>query len=112
MPRPRLKPTDKQRQIARSMAAMGIRQDEIARKLGIRSAKTLRLHFRDELDEGATDATCNVANALYKLATSGNVAAAIFWMKTRAGWRERSAPEHTPVEPPPFVVAQDTGDKS
>ena len=112
MPRRRLKPTDEQRRLVKSMAAMGIRQDEIARKLEIRSPKTLRVHFREELDRGATDANYNVANALYKQATGGSTGAAIFWLKTRAGWRERSVPEHATVEPPPFVVALEPGVKS
>jgi hypothetical protein len=109
MPRPRLKPTEEQRRMVKSMAAMGIRQDEIARKLEIRSPKTLRVHFRDELDRGATDANYNVANALYKQAMEGSTVAAIFWLKTRAGWRERSVPDHANVEPPPFVVALENG---
>jgi hypothetical protein len=112
MPRPRLKPTDEQRRTVKSMAAMGIRQEEIARKLEIRSAKTLRTHFREELDRGATDANYNVASALYKQAMSGNTAAMIFWLKTRGGWHERSAPENVPFEVPPFLVALETGDKS
>lgn len=112
MPRPRLRPTDEQRRMVKSMSAMGIRQDEIARKLDIRSAKTLRVHFRDELDRGATDANYNVASALYKEATNGNTTAAIFWLKTRAGWRERSAPELVTAELPPFVVALESRGQS
>ena len=38
--------------MVRSMAAYGIRQEEIARCLGLRSAKTLRRHFREELEPG------------------------------------------------------------
>jgi hypothetical protein len=112
MPRPRLKPTDEQRRMVKSMAAMGIRQEEIARKLEIRSPKTLRAHFREELDRGATDANYNVANALYKQAISGVTVAAIFWLKTRAGWRDRSVPEYATAEPPPFVVALENGVQS
>jgi hypothetical protein len=112
MPRPRLQPTEKQRRTVKSMAAMGIRQEEIAGKLGIRSPKTLRAHFREELDSGATDANYNVATALYNQAISGNTAAAIFWMKTRARWRDRSLPEYATAEPPPFVVGLDNGSQS
>ncbi|MGA2717221.1 MAG: hypothetical protein ABSG41_29435 [Bryobacteraceae bacterium] len=112
MPRPRLKPTEDQRRMVKSMAAMGIRQDQIAMKLGIRSPKTLSAHFREELDRGETDANYNVANALYNQAISGSTAAAIFWMKTRARWRERAVPEYATAEPPPFVVALENGGKS
>ena len=38
---------------------------------------------------GATVANAAVARALFRMATSvTNVAAAIFWLKVRGGWRE------------------------
>jgi hypothetical protein len=75
--------------MVRSMAAYGIRQEDIARCLGLRSAKTLRRHFREELDRAATEANAQVAQSLYQQATSGkSTAASIFWLKTRAGWHE------------------------
>jgi hypothetical protein len=54
--------------------------------------KTLRKHYRDELDLGETKANAQVAGYLYNAAKGGNVTAQIFWLKTRAKWRE------TPVE--------------
>ncbi|MEO3475934.1 hypothetical protein AAFN86_29080, partial [Roseomonas sp. CAU 1739] len=37
-----------------------------------------------------TEANAKVAQSLFQMATQGkNVAAAIFWMKARAGWREK-----------------------
>jgi hypothetical protein len=53
--------------------------------------KTLRKHFRDELDTGHIKASAKVAGNLYRIATGSGceaVAAAIFWLKVRAGWRE------------------------
>jgi hypothetical protein len=53
--------------------------------------KTLRKHYRDEIDLGATKATAKVAEFLFRKATTEGpqcVTAAIFWMKTRGGWRE------------------------
>ncbi len=36
-----------------------------------------------------------MAQSLFRMATEGNnVAAAIFWMKARAGWRDRHTVEH------------------
>jgi len=95
--------------MVKSMAAVGVRHEEIARKVGIRSPKTLRKHFRSELDEGATDANYNVAQALYQNARAGNVIAQMFWLKARSGWRERPAFEPAATAPPPFVVAQENG---
>jgi hypothetical protein len=52
--------------------------------------ETLRRHLRVELDPGSIEATTKVAQSLFRMATEGhNAAAAIFWMKARAGWREK-----------------------
>jgi hypothetical protein len=51
--------------------------------------QTLADNFRHELDTGTTKANARVAGALYKNAVdSNNVAAQIFWLKTRARWKE------------------------
>src|SRR4051794_36590896 len=53
--------------------------------------KTLRKHFRDELDTGNIKASAKVADNRYRIATGRGreaVTAAIFWLKVRAGWRE------------------------
>jgi hypothetical protein len=72
---------------ARTLAAVGVPQEGIAAKLGI-SVDTLTYYYRAELDAGAREANAAVAGALYKAATGGNITAQIFWLKTRAGWRE------------------------
>ena len=88
-------PTDEQRRLVRAMSGFGIPQEQIATHLEM-DAKTLRKHFRQDLDRGMTEATTKVAQSLFQMATSGkNVAAAIFWMKARAGWREKHAVEVT-----------------
>jgi hypothetical protein len=109
MPRPNINPSKEQRLLVRSLAACGIRQDEIARKVGVRSEKTLRKHFREELDNGATDANYSVAQSLYKEAIGGDTKAAMFWLRIRAGWKDRPAFEPGSIAPPPFIVAQDQG---
>ena len=83
------KPTEEQRKTVRAMSGYGIRHDDIATLLEI-DPKTLRKHFRRELDRGSIEATAKVAQSLFNMATvDKNVAAAIFWMKARAGWREK-----------------------
>jgi hypothetical protein len=55
------------------------------------SGDTLNRHYRDELDVGLAEANTAVAGNLFCIATGdgpGAVTAAIFWLKTRAGWRE------------------------
>ena len=73
-----------------AMAGYGVREADIARVVGI-DAKTLRKHYRDELDTGQIKATAKVAESLFRKATSDgsqSVTAAIFWLKTRGGWGE------------------------
>jgi hypothetical protein len=73
-----------------AMAAYGVPESDIARVVGI-DAKTLRKHYRDELDNGAIKATARVAESLYRKAIGDgaqSVTAAIFWLKTRGRWRE------------------------
>ena len=85
----RYEPTAEQRRTVKTMAGFGVPHEDIATFLGI-DAKTLRKHFREELDRGMTEANAKVAQSLFQMATQGkNVAAAIFWMKARAGWREK-----------------------
>jgi hypothetical protein len=108
MPRPKLNPTDEQRRLVKPLAAFGIRHDEIAKMINVRSPKTLRKHFRVELDRGAAEANSSVAQALYKMAVSGeHPAATLFWLKCRAGWKERPSFEPAmAAAPAPFIVAK------
>ena len=90
-------PTAQTRATVESMAAYGIPQDEIAATLGI-APKTLRKAYRDELDTAATKANARVGQFLYRAASGAAIAdgatqadcirAAMFWAKTRMGWRE------------------------
>ncbi|WP_270933678.1 hypothetical protein [Falsiroseomonas oryzae] len=98
-------PTAEERRTVRAMAGFGVPQEQIATFLDI-DAKTLRKHFRAELDRGSIEVTTKVAQSLFRMATEGNnVAAAIFGMKARAGWRERHGVSVGPREDgPPAVV--------
>lgn len=82
-------PTEEQRRIFKGTAGLGVPHEGIAVLLEI-DPKTLRKHFAVDLERGSVEATAKVAQSLFQLATAGkNVAAAIFWMKARAGWREK-----------------------
>ena len=110
MPRQPLKPSEAQRRLVKSMAAVGIPHEDIARKIGIRSPKTLRKHFREELDLGMIDANYHVGKTLYEMATSGKEAGAtIFWAKTRKLLRDSSNDVTGPVAPPAFIVGLESG---
>jgi hypothetical protein len=74
------------------MSAYGIPQDDIAKVIGI-DPKTLRKHYSEQLEKGSIEATAKVAEFLFRQATTNNVAAAMFWMKCRAGWSEKTRVE-------------------
>ena len=48
---------------------------------------------RDDLDRGVAEANATVSGYLFASAKAGNVAAQIFWLKSRAHWREKTAPD-------------------
>ena len=84
-------PTAEQRRSVKAMAAYGVPEPDISKVLGI-GEKTLRKYYKEELSKAHIEANARVAENLYRIATSDRgketVTAAIFWMKTRAGWRE------------------------
>jgi len=95
--RPAFHPTDQDRTKVARMSRMGIPQKQIGFVFDI-SPKTLRKHFRKELNE-AVEANLKVVQTLYSMATSGqNVAASIFWAKTRCGFKY-GGPDPTDFEP-------------
>jgi hypothetical protein len=81
------RPDPSQRRQVEALAAYGIPEPDIGRVVGI-DPKTLRKHYREELDLGETKANAQVAGFLFNSAKNGNVTAQIFWLKTRAKWRE------------------------
>lgn len=80
-----------------AMAAYGVPEADVARVIGV-DPKTLRKHYRGELDTGQIKANSKVAESLYRKATTDgpqSVTAAIFWLKTRARWKETVVSEVT-----------------
>lgn len=93
------KPDPFHRRQVEAMAAYGVPEMAISRVVGI-DPKTLRKHYREELDTGQIKATAKVAESLFRKATtdgSQSVTAAIFWLKTRGGWRETSQDHNVQV---------------
>jgi len=89
------------RERVRYLAGVGVPQDDIAKIIGC-AAKTLRKRFRDDLDRGVAEANATISGYLFAAAKAGNITAIIFWLKTRANWRERMAPD----EPIPGTDAE------
>ena len=63
------KPDGFHRRQVEAMAGYGVPELDIARVVGI-DAKTLRKHYRDELDTGHIKATAKVAEFLFRKATT------------------------------------------
>jgi hypothetical protein len=84
------RPDEASRRQVEAMAGYGVPEADIARVIAI-DAKTLRKHYPEELATGHIKAGARVAENLYRKATGEGreaVTAAIFWLKTRCGWKE------------------------
>nr|WP_064810325.1 MULTISPECIES: hypothetical protein [Rhizobium] len=88
--RPAHNPSPADRRVVELLASRGVRQSEICYVLAI-SEKTLRAHFRAELNRGAARLEAALALRLIDLA-GGNGAVAlratIFLLRSRFGWSE------------------------
>jgi hypothetical protein len=81
-----------------AMAGYGLPAKDIALVLGI-DTWIVERDYRTELQSGAIKANAKVAESLFRRATGEGregVVAAIFWLKTRAGWRETTVHEINP----------------
>jgi len=104
--KPPHEPDKASRQTVQMHTVVGTPQEDVARVLGI-DPKTLRKHYRDELDLAKAKANATMGGALYNKGVGGDTAAMIFWMKTRAGWREKFDHNHQSEDgsmSPPTVI--------
>lgn len=86
------KPTDETRQTVQIHATIGTPQTVISDILNI-DVKTLTKYYRPELETSRAKANAVVGGHLFNKAKGGDTAAQIFWMKTRAGWKEQHGVE-------------------
>jgi hypothetical protein len=79
-------PTPEMRQKVYDFVSFGITEPEISKHFNI-DPKTLRKHYRDELDKAMMESNGKVARVLYEKAViDRDTGACIFWLKTRAKW--------------------------
>ena len=101
--RPPHLPTSDTRNKVYMLSTVGTRHEDIASVLGI-THDTLVKYYKEELDKGRIEANASVAETLFKQAKEGNTTAMIFWLKSRARWKESTQheisgnPDGTPVE--------------
>jgi hypothetical protein len=82
------------------MAGYGLSSADIARVLDL-AEDELKASYAKELAGGQIKANARVAESLYRKAIGEgreSVTAAIFWLKTRARWKETSVHEHVAEE--------------
>jgi hypothetical protein len=87
------------------MSACGIPPEDIAKYLGV-SEKTLQRYYGKDTFRARLEANAKVGRTLFEMATGGEeVAATIFWSKTRCGFREKQDIDTRPAVIPDFVVS-------
>lgn len=104
-------PTEASRRLVKELAALGCTHDYIGSRVGL-CADALRNHYRAELDHGVQEANGTIARALFDKAKNGDTACMIFWLKTRARWREVARPDDEDETPPPTRVVVEVRDAS
>lgn len=72
----------------RTLASYGTVAEGIAVVLDCK-VEELRRNYEDELAKAEIEATAKVAASLYKRALEGDNQAAIFILKSRAGWKDK-----------------------
>ncbi len=108
MARPQFVPTDEQRNIVKALSAYGMKQEGIILMLHLRSTKTLRKYFREELLLGDIEGVAQVAKTHQQMAKSGkHPTVTIDFMKRRPRWLETPPSETLPAADRDFVIIID-----
>lgn len=69
------------------LVASGIPDKTIARMLKM-DIRSLRKNFSAELEDGGFEATGRVAQVVFNAAINGNLTSAMFWLKSKGGFKE------------------------
>ncbi len=85
-------PTTYSRELVKSLVALGEAQDKISDIIGI-DEKTLRKHYRQELDHSLPLLLSRVADTAYKKALDGDPKMIELVLKCRARWSAYKPPE-------------------
>jgi hypothetical protein len=85
-------PTPISRELVKSLVALGEPQEKIADIIDI-DEKTLRKHYREELDHSLPLLLSRVANTAYKKALDGDPKMIELVLKCRARWSAYKPPE-------------------
>lgn len=103
-------PTLESRAKVAGFACAGFSQAQIATYFDI-DEKTLRKHYRDELDKSKMDKTMLLGNNLFQDAVNGDKQAREFWLKTQGRWSYAKAPEDNAREEKQVALLEKIIDK-
>ena len=88
-------PTPELRTQVEAYASVGVPIKMIATLIGLGSENTLIKHYSEQIDLGAAKGLAQIANTLFLRATRDkDLGAAIFYLKAKGGWSERSVLQH------------------
>jgi hypothetical protein len=100
-------PTPLTRRMVKILVACAIPQDVISTILEI-DPNTLHKHYQKEIETGAHEINARIGHRLYSFALHGvgkeAITAMMFWLKTRARWRETNTLEHTGPNGEPLEI--------
>lgn len=82
------------------LASIGLTEQQVADALGVSTdtigrRKKDNAGFAEALKRGKASGIATVANNLFEQSAEGNVSAGIFYLKNRAGWKDKIENEHT-----------------
>ena len=97
------KPTEENRKLVESTSGLGLPHEQIAILVGI-DDKTLRKHYRHELDVGKAKANGQIAKTLFSKAMSGDTTSLIWWTKAQLRWSETVKNEVTGADGTPLIT--------
>ena len=80
--------------VVEQLASKGLTQSQIAEYFGVTPALITKHkkfpEFAEALSKGKSKGIAEVAQSLFEKATSGDTAAAIFFLRSRAGWVDQN----------------------
>ena len=85
---------------AESLAAQGLTSDQIASVLGMGESTLYEKQkqypeFSESIKKGRSKGIATITNTLFNKAKSGDNTAMIFYLKNRAGWKDKVETEHS-----------------
>tara|TARA_Y100001937_G_scaffold2595_1_gene3251 strand:- start:2447 stop:2869 length:423 start_codon:yes stop_codon:yes gene_type:complete len=98
--RPKIEITPELCKKAESLSAQGLTMNQIASVLGIGESTLYEKindypEFSESIKRGKDKGIEQITNALFTSAKEGNLGAMIFFLKNRAGWKDKIETEHT-----------------